>query len=96
MNAGDANFAAVLSLGLAFWMRPNEWFSLDVECMAFVKMRGIELLHNTSCLSSQKKAMTTAPVLCDRRTAHRVGCGGYEPPQRNGALEGKPFDASDK
>ena len=26
-NAGDVNFAAVLSLGLAFWMRPNEWVS---------------------------------------------------------------------
>ena len=25
-NAGDVNFAAVMALGLAFWMRPNEWF----------------------------------------------------------------------
>ena len=33
-NAGDVNIAAVLSLGLAFWMRPNEWFFLDVECLA--------------------------------------------------------------
>ena len=23
-NAGDVTFAAVLALGLAFWMRPNE------------------------------------------------------------------------
>ena len=44
-NAGDVTFAAVLALGLAFWMRPNEWFFLDVECLAFVEMQGIELLH---------------------------------------------------
>ena len=37
-NAGDVTFAAVLALGLAFWMR-------DVECLAFVEMQGIELLH---------------------------------------------------
>ena len=44
-NAGDVIFAAVLALGLAFWMRPNEWFFLDVECLAFVEMQGMELLH---------------------------------------------------
>ena len=72
VNAGDANFAAVLSLGLAFWMRPNEWFFLDVECMAFVKMRGIELLHILFVIS--KGDDNSSGVV--RRTAHRVGCGG--------------------
>ena len=71
-NAGDVNFAAVLSLGLAFWMRPNEWFFLDVECLAFVKMQGLELLHILFVIS--KADEFSSGVV--RRTAHRLGCGG--------------------
>jgi len=71
-NAGDVTFAAVLALGLAFWMRPNEWFFLDVECLAFVEMQGIELLHILFVIS--KADEFSSGVV--RRTAHRLGCGG--------------------
>ena len=71
-NAGDVTFAAVLALGLAFWMRPNEWFFLDVECLAFVKMQGLELLHILFVIS--KGDDDSSGVV--RRTAHRLGCGG--------------------
>ena len=48
-----------MALGLAFWMRPNEWFFLDVECLAFVEMQGIELRKDVSIFSQQYESVVS-------------------------------------